>query len=61
MADFILVADAGQGSWWWGRVWGHLTAPVESPPRLYARSSIGKVVAVDCRGTGRGSGKRDQP
>ena len=47
MADFILVADAGQGSWWWGRVWGHLTAPVESPPRLYARSSIGKVVAVD--------------
>ena len=47
MADFILVADAGQGPWWWGRVWGHLTVPVESPPRLYARASIGRVVAVD--------------
>ena len=52
MADFLLVHDAGQGSWCWGRVWGHLTAPVEHPPRLYARSNIGKVVALDLPGHG---------
>lgn len=47
MADFLLVHDAGHGSWCWGKVWGHLTAPVEHPPRLYARSSVGKVLAPD--------------
>ena len=52
MADFLLVHDAGQGSWSWGRVWGHLTAPVEHPPRLYAGTSVGKVVALDLPGHG---------
>ena len=52
MADFLLVHDAGQGSWCWGRVWGHLTAPVEHPPRLYGRGSEVKVVALDLPGHG---------
>ena len=52
MADFLLVHDAGQGSWCWGRVWGHLTAPREHPPRLYARGSVGNVVALDLPGHG---------
>ena len=47
MVDFLLVHDAGQGSWCWGKVWGYLTAPVEHPPKLYSRSRIGKVVALD--------------
>ena len=47
MADILLVHDAGQGSWCWGRVSGHLTAPREHPPRLYARSGMGKVVSMD--------------
>ena len=52
MADFLLVHDAGQGSWCWGRVWGHLTAPVQSPPRLYSRTSLGRVTALDLPGHG---------
>ena len=47
MADFLLVPDAGKGSWCWGRVWGHLTAPSEHPPRLYARNSVGKVAVLE--------------
>ncbi len=47
MVDFLLVHDAGHGSWCWGRVWGHLTAPVEHPPRLYSRARVGNVVAID--------------
>lgn len=50
MADFLLVHDAGHGSWCWGRVWGYLTAPVEHPPRLYGRSAVGKVLALDLPG-----------
>ena len=47
MADFLLVSDAGHGSWCWGRVWGHLTAPSEHPPRLSGRPRVGQVVALD--------------
>ena len=47
MVDFLLVHDVGHGSWCWGRVWGHLTSPVEHPPKLHARSTIGKVLALD--------------
>ncbi len=47
MADFLLAHDAGHGSWCWGRVWGHLTAPVDHPPRLYAKTNADKVVAPD--------------
>jgi pimeloyl-ACP methyl ester carboxylesterase len=50
MTDFLLVHDAGHGSWSWGRVWGYLTAPVEHPPRLYGRSAVGKVLALDLPG-----------
>ena len=57
MSDFLLVHDVGQGSWCWGRVWGHLTAPVEHPPRLYAEGSVGKVVAMDLPGHGRRAGE----
>ena len=57
MVDFLLVHDAGQGSWCWGKVWGHLTAPAEHPPRLYASGNVGKVVAMDLPGHGpRGEG-----
>ena len=57
MVDFLLVHDAGQGSWCWGKIWGHLTAPVEHPPRLYASGNVGKVVAMDLPGHGpRGEG-----
>ena len=45
--DVVLVHDIGHGAWCWGRVWGHLTAPVENPPRLYNGGKIGKVVTVD--------------
>ncbi len=47
MADILLVHDVGHGSWCWGRVWGHLTAPVEHPPRLYVGQKAGKVVSLD--------------
>ena len=52
MADFLLVHDAGHGAWNWGRVWGYLTAPVEHPPKLFARGAVGKVVAFDLPGHG---------
>ena len=52
MADFLLVHDTGQGSWCWGSVWGHLTAPVEHPPRLYSRGSGGNVITLDLPGHG---------
>lgn len=52
MADFLLVHDTGQGSWCWGAVWGHLTAPVEHPPRLYSQGSRGNVITPDLPGHG---------
>ena len=52
MTDFLLVHDVGSGSWCWGRVWGHLTAPVGHPPKLYARGRIGNVIAIDLPGHG---------
>ena len=45
--DVLLVHDAGHGAWCWGKVWGHLTASVQHPPRLYDGGKVGKVVAVD--------------
>ena len=58
MADILLVHDVGHGSWCWGRVWGHLTAPVEHPPRLYAGQRAGKVVSLDLSGLSTGDGGR---
>ena len=34
MTDFLIVHDAGQGAWFWNKVWGSVTAPAEHPPRL---------------------------
>ena len=43
---------AGQGAWSWGKVWGHMTAPVEHPPRLYRPRQAVRVRAVDLPGQG---------
>ncbi|MCE2499580.1 MAG: alpha/beta hydrolase [Dehalococcoidia bacterium] len=52
MSDFLLIHGAGQGAWSWGKVWGHMTAPAEHPPRLFlARQSV-RVRAVDLPGHG---------
>lgn len=50
MADFLLIPDAGHGSWWWGRVWGQLTAPQQYPPRLYSQPKAGEIVMPDLPG-----------
>ena len=52
MTDYLLVHGAGQGAWSWGKVWGHMTAPVEHPPRLYAHRSANKVYSMDLPGHG---------
>ena len=56
MTDFLLVHGAGQGAWSWGKVWGHLTAPVEHPPRLYARRPANRVCTLDLPGHGADAG-----
>ena len=56
MTDFLLVHGAGQGAWSWGKVWGHLTAPVDNPPRLYARRPANRVYTLDLPGHGADSG-----
>ena len=35
MTDYLIVPDAGQGAWFWNKVWGGVTAPAEHPPSLY--------------------------
>jgi pimeloyl-ACP methyl ester carboxylesterase len=52
VTDYLLVHGAGQGAWSWGKVWGHMTAPVEHPPRLYAHRSANKVYPMDLPGHG---------
>lgn len=52
MTDYLLVHGAGQGAWSWGKVWGHMTAPVEHPPRLYRQRQAVRVRAVDLPGQG---------
>lgn len=56
MTDFLLVHGAGQGAWSWGKVWGHLTAPVEHPPRLYVTRRANRVCTLDLPGHGADSG-----
>ena len=34
MSDFLIVHEAGQSPWFWGKVWGNITSPSEHPPRL---------------------------
>ena len=52
MPDYLLVHGAGQGAWSWGKVWGHMTAPEEHPPRLYRPRQAVRVRAVDLPGHG---------
>lgn len=52
MTDYLMVHGAGQGAWSWGRVWGHLTAPVEHPPRLYTTRLANRVYPLDLPGHG---------
>ena len=35
MTDYLIVHDVGQGAWFWGQVWGSVTAPTEHPPQLH--------------------------
>ncbi len=56
MTDYLLVHGAGQGAWSWGAVWGHLTAPVEHPPRLYRSGRAGRVYPLDLPGHGADAG-----
>ena len=56
MTDYLLVHGAGQGAWSWGKVWGHLTAPLEHPPRLYARRPANRVCTLDLPGHGADAG-----
>ncbi|PKB79722.1 MAG: hypothetical protein BZY88_11730 [SAR202 cluster bacterium Io17-Chloro-G9] len=56
MTDFLLVHGAGQGAWTWGSVWGHLTAPVENPPRLHAARQAHRVRTLDLPGHGADAG-----
>ena len=50
--DFLIAPDAGQGAWFWGRVWGLLTAPVEHPPRLYQASNDRQCLVLNLPGHG---------
>ena len=52
MSDYLLVHGAGQGAWIWGKVWGHMTAPEEHPPRLYRPRPAERVRAIDLPGHG---------
>lgn len=52
MSDFLIAPDAGQGAWFWGRVWGLLTAPVEHPPRLYRASNDRQCLVLNLPGHG---------
>ena len=36
MSDYLIVHEIGQSAWFWSRVWGHMTAPTQHPPRLYS-------------------------
>jgi pimeloyl-ACP methyl ester carboxylesterase len=57
LTDYLLVHGAGQGAWSWGEVWGYMTAPVEHPPRLYARRKVGRVFPMDLPGHGTDAGE----
>lgn len=52
MTDYLLIHGAGQGARSWGKVWGHMTAPIEHPPRLFRPRQSARVRAVDLPGQG---------
>lgn len=52
MTDFLITPDAGQGAWFWSRVWGYMTAPVEHPPRLYRARNVRQSLVLNLPGHG---------
>ena len=52
MSDYLLLHGAAQSAWSWGKVWGHMTAPSEHPPRLYRPRQAVRVQALDLPGQG---------
>ena len=52
MSDYLLLHGTAQGAWSWGKVWGHMTAPEEHPPRLYLPRQAVRVRAMDLPGHG---------
>lgn len=52
MSDFLLVHGAAQAARSWSKVWGHMTAPQEHPPRLYRPRQAVRVRAIDLPGHG---------
>ncbi len=57
MSDYLLVHGTTQGARSWGKVWGHMTAPVEHPPRLYRPKQALRVRAIDLPGHGADRGQ----
>lgn len=52
MTDFLIIPDAGQGAWFWSRVWGYMTAPAEHPPRLYRARNASQSFVLNLPGHG---------
>ena len=52
MTDFLIVHEAGQGAWFWNRVWGHMTAPAEHPPCLYTARNASQFYLLNLPGHG---------
>ena len=49
MTNLLVLPDLGQGPNIWGPVWGHLTAPRQSPPSLSLAPAVGAVTTIDFR------------
>ena len=52
MTDFLMVHEAGQGAWFWNRVWGCMTAPAEHPPCLYTPRNASQFYLLNLPGHG---------
>ncbi len=52
MTDFLIVHEAGQGAWFWNRVWGCMTAPAEHPPCLATPRNASQVYLLNLPGHG---------
>ena len=52
MTDFLVIHDAGQGAWFWNKVWGSVTAPDDHPPRLFTPRYASQFYLVNLPGHG---------
>ncbi len=52
MTDYLVVHDAAQSGWFWNKVWGYMTAPVEHPPCLYRHRNAASNVLLNLPGHG---------